>query len=151
MKIRTTLAVVAVAAVAGVTTYVLSGVTGKAVSSTPTASPTQTAAAANPVAVLRQMHVPLSPGEVRGQMDIYGDRYASAQFPDLEQVTVYTYADQQAENIGVWRLGPPDDAHQLLVGDLFAVLVTGVGTDSGISFPESPAVLSQETGAKLEG
>ena len=116
-----------------------------------TASPAE-ATAANPVSVLRQMHVPLSPGEIRGQVDIYGDRYASGQFADGEQVTVYTYVNQQAENVGVWRLGPSDDVHKLLVGNLFAVLVTGVDTGSGgVLFPQSPAAISQETGAKLEG
>lgn len=146
---RTTLIVSSIAAAAMVVGLVvgLEVGQGSAVSTIATASPTELAAA-NPVPILQRMGVPLAPGVAVGQVDIYGDRYASGQFADGEQVTVYTYTTQQAENAAVARFGPPTDTNKLLVGDLFTVLVTGVDTADGISFPQSLAVLSQETGAK---
>lgn len=117
----------------------------------PAARPTQTQTqAANPVTILRQLHVPIAPGVSVGQFDIYGDRYADGTFADMEQVQVYTYASMQAEEAGLARLGPSTDTNKVLVGHLFTVLVTGVDQGAGISFPTSAATLAQESGTVVE-
>jgi hypothetical protein len=97
------------------------------------------------------MHVPIPPGVSVGSVDIYGDRYASASFADGELVTVSTYATEAAEAAGIARNSAPSDVNKLLTGALFTVTVTGVDSGSGgISFPESPALLAQETGSQVK-
>lgn len=124
--------------------------------STPAAVPVPsapTSAAVNPVTILREMHVPLAPGVSVGQLDIYGDRYASGQFADGEQVTVYTYADITAEGESFQRNGTSTDVNKVLVGigKLFTVVVTGVDEGgNGIVFPEPVATLAAESGSAVQ-
>lgn len=145
-----TAAIIAVVGIgAGAITYAASGRTSAAPPE-PHAVATQVQAA-NPVEILRQMHVPIPAGVSVGQVDIYGDRYATAQFADLEQVTVYTYASQLAETAGIGRFGPSSDADKLLIGNLFTVTVTGVDEGGGgISFPDAPITLARETGSTIK-
>lgn len=151
-------AIVVAAAVAAAifTLYELHG--GSAASAPPPAPtrsavavPAAAAAPANPVPILEKMHVPIPSGESVGQVDIYGDRYASGMFADGEQVIVYTYATAQDEVSGVKLASAylPSDSNKLLVGRLFTVGVTGVqiGSDNAFQYPESPATLAKESGA----
>ena len=150
MRIDTRTAVIAVtvgtAALAGSVVFWVEGSVGSVAATAPTA-----ANAANPVPILQRMHVPIPSGVVDGNVDIYGDRYAVGQFADGEQVAVYTYADEQAFAVGVARNSGPSDVDKLLVGKLFTITVTGVDTGGGsIGFPESVALLSRETGARID-
>lgn len=149
-------AIVLAAAVAAAifTLYELHG--GSAASAPPpaptqSAVPATAAVPANPVPILEKMHVPIPSGESVGQVDIYGDRYASGMFADGEQVIVYTYATAQDEVSGVKLASAylPSDSNKLLVGRLFTVGVTGVqiGSDNAFQYPESPATLAKESGA----
>lgn len=144
-RVLLVIAILAVLAASAITAYQMSSDTPSA--PTPMPGTTQTATAANPVSILRQMHVPTS--DVVGRVDIDGDRYASGQFASGEQVTVTTYASQQAEDVAVAR-NPSNDVNKLLVGYLFTVTVTGVDGARGISFPAPVAALAQASGAVAE-
>jgi len=117
------------------------------------ADPTSVSTPADPVPILAEMHVPLQPGESAGRVDIYGDRYATGQFADGEQVAVYTYTNQQAESQALARNSAPSDVNKMLVGTtgMFTVTVTGVDAGSGgIVFPDSLSTLARETGAQVK-
>jgi hypothetical protein len=148
MKTRTVVAVV-IAVVAAGALFAAFWIGGYSATVTPP-TPTVQTQPANPVPILTSMHVPLSSGESIGQVDLYGDRYASGTFADGEQVTVYTYADDQTLAAGVQRFGSPSDVDKYLLGPMFIVEVTGVDTGNGISFPVSVASLAKLSGTVLD-
>jgi hypothetical protein len=151
---RKVAAVIAAAVAASVfTLYETSGTAAAPLSRTPAAAPAQSAPPmpGDPVSILESMHVPIPSSEAVGQVDIFGDRYASGSFADGEEVTVYTYADSQALARDLQQ-NPSNDANKELVGTarLFTVTVTGVDTGNGISFPVPVSALAQESGTVLD-
>lgn len=101
------------------------------------AVPAPTSTAPDPAAILRRMHVP---GITAGA------DYADGQYASGEQVAVYTFADRADEDAYI-GLNPSNDVNKLLVGELFAITVTGVDEASGIVFPEPVAALAAQSGA----
>lgn len=112
------------------------------------------AASLNPVSILKKMGVPTS--AVYGQVDIWGDRYASGNFPGGEQVTVYTFADRAAQQADNARNsgGASTDSNVVITGPGWKAVVTGAlnltasGT-STITFEVSPAMLAQRAGGTV--
>lgn len=122
-------------------------------------APAVSAQPANPVTILRETGATLPAGTEVGQIDVNGDRYASASYPwpgggTGEQLTVYTYADQSAMDSAMATLAVPQDGEAFIVGHLWVMEVTAVEgsatTADGFYYQVSPKILAAETHGTLQ-
>ena len=89
---------------------------------------------ANPVTIILASGATVSPGVTYGSVDIYGDRYASGEFPGGEVVTVYTFASQDALQADIDRnVTTPQDGKARIIGHLFDVITSREFDDAGTS------------------
>jgi hypothetical protein len=115
--------------------------------STPAASPQDAAQAANPVPILKRTGAATQ--AVYGQVDIYGDRYASGTLHG-EDVLVYTFASPAAERADLQRNSTPRDDQVVILGHLFDVTVEGIQAVSGAwDYPVSPSVIAARVGGSI--
>jgi len=109
--------------------------------------------AANPVPLLKRSGVPVPASVTSGEVDVYGDRYATADFPSGEEVTAWTYPDAAAKAADDARNPVTDSMVQIggPPGALWSLTVTGVsGPDATpgntLAYPVSPASIAARVG-----
>lgn len=113
------------------------------------AVPAVAAVAANPVPLLTKAGATLDPGEISGNTDVEGDRYASGSYPGGESIVVYTFATAPAQAANLAANGIPGDAHAFIAGRLVNAYVTAVDAASGYVFTVSPARIAARIGGKV--
>ena len=118
----------------------------------PDAGTSPPAAPANPVPLLRRAGADVPAGVTAGQVDIYGDRYATGTYPGGEEITVYTFASVTAERADLVRNGTPQDGRATIVGHLYDIGAVAVQTNSGEwAWSVPPSVIAKRVHGSVRG
>lgn len=101
--------------------------TEQSTSGTPTEGDPQPQTPPNPVTILKQVkNCTMEPGTEVGSSDVYGNKFASCDHANGDNVTVYGYQYPLTESViaGYENLQPDDD-HKIIIGDRWSLIITG--------------------------